>query len=106
MAWRGGICLCCGLRFLLAGRGATPGDKLATDDLDQLEDHRRMGYFQDTPEPYADLGQIVAGIKPARENERERIISLNLGLALDDMATAIRIYHRALELGIGTELPL
>jgi len=29
-----------------------------------------------------------------------------IDLALDDMATAIRIYHRALELGIGTELPL
>ncbi|MFA9452749.1 MAG: ornithine cyclodeaminase family protein [Candidatus Aminicenantaceae bacterium] len=81
-------------------------DKLVTDDLAQLEDHRRLGYFQDTPVPYADLGQIVAGKKPGRESEQERIISLNLGLALDDMATAIRIYRRALELGIGTELPL
>jgi len=88
------------------GEALRQGDKLATDDLDQLEDHSRMGYFKDTPEPCADLGQIVAGKKPARENERERIISVNLGLALDDMATAIRIYHRALELRIGTELPL
>ena len=88
------------------GEALRQADKLATDDLAQLEDHRRMGYFQDTPVPYADLGEIAAGNKPARENERERIISLNLGLALDDMATAVRIYRRALELGIGMELPL
>jgi ornithine cyclodeaminase/alanine dehydrogenase-like protein (mu-crystallin family) len=49
---------------------------------------------------------IVAGKAPGRENPRERNISINLGLALDDMATAIRIYHKALELGIGAELPL
>ncbi len=88
------------------GEALRQADMLAIDDLDQLEDHRRMGYFQDTPDPYADLGQIVAGKKPARENDSERIISLNLGLALDDMATAIRICHRALETGIGTELSL
>jgi ornithine cyclodeaminase/alanine dehydrogenase-like protein (mu-crystallin family) len=31
---------------------------------------------------------------------------MNLGLALDDMATAIRIYHLARERGIGTQLSL
>ncbi len=88
------------------GDALRQADKLATDDIPQLDYHRRVGYFQDTPEPYADLGEIVAGIKPGRESDRERNISLNLGLALDDMATAIRIYQKALELGIGTELPL
>jgi ornithine cyclodeaminase/alanine dehydrogenase-like protein (mu-crystallin family) len=33
-------------------------------------------------------------------------MSINLGLALDDMATAILIYKRAVECAIGTELPL
>ena len=31
---------------------------------------------------------------------------LNLGLALEDMATGIRLYQRAKAEGIGTELPL
>lgn len=88
------------------GAALRQADKLVTDDIAQLDYHRGVGYFQDTPEPYADLGEIVAGIKPGRESDQERNISLNLGLALDDMATAIRIYRRALELGIGTELPL
>ncbi len=55
---------------------------------------------------HADLGEIVAGLKPGRESDDERNISINLGLALDDMATAILIYRRAVEAGIGTALPL
>jgi ornithine cyclodeaminase/alanine dehydrogenase-like protein (mu-crystallin family) len=81
-------------------------DKLATDDLAQMAYYRREGYFQDTPEPYADLGEIVAGKKPGRQSAGERTMSMNLGLALDDMATAIRVYHSAKEQGIGTKLPL
>lgn len=81
-------------------------DKLATDDLDQMEYYRGVGYFRDTPRPFADLGEIVSGRKPGRERPEERTISMNLGLALDDMATAIRIYEKARQEGIGTRLPL
>jgi len=81
-------------------------DKLATDDLSQMRYYRAEGYFRDTPEAYADLGEIVAGRKPGRESARERIASINLGLALDDMATAIRVYQRATAMGIGRVLPL
>ena len=81
-------------------------DKIATDDLAQMGYYRHEGYFKETPEAYADLGEIVAGKKPGREKASERIAAINLGLALDDMATAIRIYQRAMEKGIGRELPL
>jgi len=60
-----------------------------------MEYYRKVGYFKDTPQPYADLGEIVAGKKPRRENSKELIICINLGLALDDMATAILIYRKA-----------
>lgn len=81
-------------------------DKLATDDHAQMQYYRTVGYFSDTPQPYADLGEIVAGKKPARQNDTERTMSMNLGLALDDMATAILIYEKAKAMGIGTKLPL
>ncbi len=81
-------------------------DKIATDDITQMNYYRESGYFKNTPQPYADLGEIVAGKKSGRENTNERIMSINLGLALDDMATAILIYQKARELKIGTELPL
>lgn len=80
--------------------------KLATDDLAQMRYYRQEGYFKETPEPYADLGEIVAGLKPGREFPEERTMSMNLGLALDDMATAIRIYQLAKAKGIGLGLPL
>ena len=68
--------------------------------------YRSEGYFGDTPAPYADLGEIVCGKKPGRQSDAERIISINLGLALEDMATAILVYRQALEKGIGQQLPL
>jgi ornithine cyclodeaminase/alanine dehydrogenase len=81
-------------------------DRLATDDLVQMRYYREEGYFRETPEPYADLGEIVSGLKPGRESSKERTMSINLGLALEDMATAIRIYQLAKAKGMGVELPL
>ncbi len=81
-------------------------DKLATDDIDQMEYYRQIGYFKETPRAYADLGEIASGKKPGRESETERIISLNLGVALADMATASLIYHQAKAMGLGRMLPL
>jgi ornithine cyclodeaminase/alanine dehydrogenase-like protein (mu-crystallin family) len=88
------------------GAALRQADKLATDDRSQMAYYRHEGYFKETPEPYADLGEIAVGKEPGRESETERTISINLGLALDDMATAIRIYRRAKDLGIGVTLPL
>ncbi len=88
------------------GPALKEADKIATDDLSQMNYYRSVGYFKNTPVVYADLGEIVAGKKPGRESEKERIISINLGIALDDMATAILIYKKALETGKGTIMPL
>ena len=88
------------------GDALRQADKLATDDINQMGYYREAGYFKDTPQPYADLGEIAAGRKTARENADERTICINLGIALDDMATAIMIYTKAIENGIGTRLPL
>ena len=81
-------------------------DKLSTDDHTQFHYYHSIGYFQQTPNPYADLGEIVCGMKPGRERDDERTIAMNLGLALDDMAVAPEVYRRAKERGIGTWLSL
>ena len=88
------------------GEALKEADKLTTDDHDQMKYYRKAGYFKETPEPYADLGEIIAGKKAGRERDNESIISINLGLALDDMATAILIYKKAKKMNIGTELEL
>ena len=81
-------------------------DKFTTDDIAQLEHYRHMGYFQSLPPIYASLGEIVAGKKPGRQTPQERTIGCNLGLALDDIATAPIVYQRARDKGVGTWLPL
>ena len=81
-------------------------DKISTDDHEQFFYYRSVGYFQSTPDPYADLGELAAGLKPGRERENERTLAINLGLAIDDMAVAPEIFRRARERGIGTWLPL
>jgi ornithine cyclodeaminase/alanine dehydrogenase-like protein (mu-crystallin family) len=63
-------------------------------------------YFQDIPPIHADLDELVAGRKPGRQKPGERTIACNLGLALDDLATAPLIYQRATEKGVGTWLAL
>ena len=81
-------------------------DKYCTDDISQLRYYQEAGFFQDIPALHADLGELVAEKKPGREKPEERTMAVNLGLALDDMAVAPKIYERALEKGMGTRLPL
>ena len=80
--------------------------KFSTDDTPQLQLYQQMGYFQQVPDIYADMGELVSGQKPGRQTPEERTMTANLGLALDDMAVAPLLYQRAKERGIGTWLPL
>jgi ornithine cyclodeaminase/alanine dehydrogenase-like protein (mu-crystallin family) len=88
------------------GSALHEADKFTTDDLPQIEYYRSRGYFQNIPPIYASLGELVAGKKPGRERLDERNIACNLGLAIDDMATAPLVYKRAKAAGLGTWLPL
>ncbi len=81
-------------------------DKFCTDDRDQLDYYKTVGYFSGVPKVHADLGEIVTGRRKARETPDERIMSMNLGVAIEDMATSIRIYELAERKGLGTWLPL
>lgn len=89
-----------------SGEAMEQMDRISTDDLAQFQYYKSVGYFQHTPEPYADLGELVAGLKPGRQSEEERTLAINLGLAMDDMAVAPEIYRRAIEQGVGTWLEL
>ena len=81
-------------------------DLIATDDHAQFGYYKKAGYFSKTPKPYADLGELAAGKKKGRRGKTQRNCAMNLGLALEDMATALPIYRAAVERGIGTKLPL
>jgi ornithine cyclodeaminase/alanine dehydrogenase len=83
-------------------------DKIVTDDVEQLLFTKQSGlYFRELPEHiHADLGDILAGAKPGRETESERILCLNLGVAVADIVAAKVLYDRALKQKIGSNLPL
>ncbi len=83
-------------------------DRFCSDDVGQLLSTKGHGvYFGGIPETItADLGELAAGLKPGRANDDERIFSMNMGIAVDDMVTAKVLYERALERGAGVRLPL
>jgi ornithine cyclodeaminase/alanine dehydrogenase-like protein (mu-crystallin family) len=89
-----------------SGEAMAQMDRISTDDHAQFQYYKSVGYFQQTPEPYADLGELVAGLKPGRQSDKERTMAINLGLAMDDMAVAPEIYRRAKAKGLGTLLSL
>jgi ornithine cyclodeaminase/alanine dehydrogenase len=81
--------------------------KFIPDDTPQLLGTKEHGvYFGGIPRIYADLGEVVAGKKPGRQDQNERIFSINMGIAIDDMVTARVLYQRAIERKAGTRLPL
>ena len=80
-------------------------DKFCVDDIQQLWYYKRQGYFSQLPQVYAELGDVVAGEKSGRLNKNERIMSMNLGLAIEDIATAKLVFDKANEAGIGVRLP-
>ena len=81
-------------------------DKFCADDIDQLTYYQKVGYFSGIPEVYAGLDAIVSGKKLGRGNPEERIMAMNLGLAIEDLATATHIYKEAEKTGVGRRLPL
>jgi alanine dehydrogenase len=52
---------------------------------------------------YATLGEIVAGQKKGRENASEITVFKSTGMAIQDVATAKKIYDLALSKGLGVE---
>ena len=81
-------------------------DKIVTDDWQQLSG-ALVGpgkSYENFPEPYAQIGEIIAGKKPGREDDSERIFGFNYGMAIQDVAMGAEIWARAQARGIGTQL--
>jgi ornithine cyclodeaminase/alanine dehydrogenase-like protein (mu-crystallin family) len=82
--------------------------KFCSDDIGQLLSTKEHGtYFGGIPKTiYADLGELACGKKRGRQNDQEKIFSMNMGIAVDDMVTAKVLYQRAMEKKAGVRLPL
>ena len=73
------------------------------DEFGALRPHVRAGLL--TAESlHAELGEILAGAKPGRERDDERILFWHRGLGTTDVALAHLLWRRALEQGVGTRI--
>ena len=81
-------------------------DRIVTDDVDQLNYYRSLGFFKSTPEVDTELTHLVSGNRAGRATEKERTLSINLGLAIEDVVTGIKIFEKAKDKKLGQWLPL
>jgi alanine dehydrogenase len=55
---------------------------------------------------HAEIGEVLAGTKPGRTSAAEITLYKSVGIAIQDVAAAHLIYHKALEKKIGTEVEI
>jgi ornithine cyclodeaminase len=86
-------------------------DKLVVDDWNQCQ-KSQYGQFAGliqagelrSEHVYAEIGEIVAGLKPGRETPLERILFWHKGFAVSDIMLGHLAYQKARAAGIGTLL--
>jgi len=82
-------------------------DKFLVDSLDEMNYFMSIGYLaHGLPPLYAEIGEVVAGLKPGRQNDEEMIFDMNIGMGLVDIVVARDILDRAIKGNIGARLPL
>lgn len=83
----------------LVGRMYRAGQIIGPDEVvDVVEDRRRKRRID------AQLGEVVIGSKVGRNHLDDIILVNPFGLAIEDIALAVHVYHVALELNIGVRL--
>jgi alanine dehydrogenase len=96
--------------WLFDGILAIPIHTRGWQDCDPLfdkvyaDDHGHVIDFM--PQITGELGEVILGLKPARENDQEKIMAYNIGIAIDDVAISNLVYKTALERGVGKKMKL
>jgi alanine dehydrogenase len=52
---------------------------------------------------HGNLGDVITGKITGRENEKEITLFKSVGLAIQDISTALNVYNKAVEMNVGTE---
>jgi alanine dehydrogenase len=86
-------------------------DKMVVDDWNQCQ-KSQYGQFAAMIQAgelrgehiHSEIGEVVAGVKPGRESEQERILFWHKGFAVSDIMLGHLAYQKARERGIGTPL--
>ena len=87
-------------------------DLLVCDDWEHETGHaarpfaRAVAESAVAREQVIELGELLIGAKPGRRSEDQRVFVSPVGLAVEDVAAAHRVWTHAVEQGIGTSLEL
>jgi ornithine cyclodeaminase/alanine dehydrogenase-like protein (mu-crystallin family) len=55
---------------------------------------------------YAELGEIITGLKLGREKEEEKILFSHAGMGILDIMTGLLVYNKAIDRGVGLKINL
>ena len=98
------------MRRELDGDAVRRSDVIVTDEIEQAKMEcgdliypAELGSIR--WEQVRSLADVVGGIAPGRNSDTDITLFESQGLAVQDITTGIRVYHLALEKGIGSELP-
>jgi len=85
--------------------------KVVVDLLDQCESIGDLHHAIDAgviarDQVYAELGHVIAGLKPGRTSEDEIIIFDSTGMALQDVIASVAVYEQALIQKVGLRINL
>jgi ornithine cyclodeaminase len=86
-------------------------DKMVVDDWNQCR-QSPYGQFAELTQSgelraehiYGEIGEIVAGTKPGRTSQEERILFWHKGFAISDIVLGHLLYEKAQAVGVGTPL--
>ncbi|MCR5060369.1 MAG: ornithine cyclodeaminase [Saccharofermentans sp.] len=76
-------------------------DKVFADDTGHVHHFKNFDKFKH----FAEVSEVVNGIKPGRENDKERILAYNIGISIHDIYFARKIYQLMENKGVLDTLP-
>ena len=76
-------------------------DKVFADDTGHVHHFKNFDKFRN----FAEVSEVVNGLKPGRENDKERILAYNIGISIHDIYFASKIYNLMAEKGVLDTLP-
>lgn len=79
-------------------------DLIITDDRGQIEHLKEYGLFLAVPRLDGEISDVVVGRLPARKSAKDKVLCFNLGIAVEDLVTAVDIYKSAVAHKVGTRL--
>ena len=79
-------------------------DLIITDDRGQIAHLNEYGLFLGLRKLDGELGDLAVGRLQGRKSRNDKILCFNLGIAIEDLVTAVSVYRSALDKNVGTML--